>query len=101
MKKAKSTGEPYAVKEIQQADIYDFDDLSFMFNWPAVKVASVKQIMFKPNDPKFYIKYEHADTKYLKKIFFKKGCNLKNLQSLKFQQLYRKIFLCLKRRSKT
>lgn len=92
MKSAKKTGEPYTVKEIQQQDIMNFEGLANMFNWPTVKVASIKQILFKPNDPNFYIKYEFRDENWKKRNFLKRKFNLQSVKNFKLEPLYIKKF---------
>lgn len=90
MREAKVFGEPYSVKEIQQSEIFDFEGLAFMFNWPAVKTSNITKIMFKPNDDKFYIQYGYEQKNFIKKRFFKKNFGLNNVKNFKFRQLYDK-----------
>lgn len=77
----------YIVKQIQQPDINNYDQLSDLFNWKSAKVASIREIHFIPNSTDIHVKYNFFDSPKAIKIL-KKNKKIEHVLSHKLQNAY-------------
>lgn len=88
MRDAKVNGEPYLVKEVTQDDIFDFETLSNSFIRNKAQTSLHKEIMVKPDEFKFFIKFSLEEDKSEALHINRKGFTLKKLKNLKLKKLY-------------
>lgn len=52
---------PYNVHEVNQKDIYSFDDLSNLFLWKSAKISTIRDIHFTPGNIEVDVKSNFFD----------------------------------------
>lgn len=90
MREAKIS-KPYNVMEIQQSQIFDYSELSLLFNWPVVKFTKLKEINYFAQNSTITVKYDSFESDSVEINILKKNHTFQDVKQIKLKQAYNEL----------